>query len=218
MYGGNSMKRAWHVLLILSLSVYFFSGSTVRAGQFNENILKEGDIIFQESRSSQSRAIQLATKSRYTHVGMIFKKNNQWMVLEAVQPVRYTPVKAFIARSTRGHFAVKRLIKADEALTPQTIEKMKQLGASLLGKNYDVYFEWSDANFYCSELVWKIYERTLHLEVGRLAKLREFDLSSPLVKAMMQQRYGNKIPLDEPVISPEAMFQSELLTTVYIAP
>jgi hypothetical protein len=213
------MKRAWHILLIFFAATCIINrGSTLRAEPFSENILKEGDIIFQESHSSQSRAIQLATKSRYTHVGMIFKKSNRWMVLEAVQPVRYTPVKTFIARSTKGHFAVKRLIKADEQLTPPTIEKMKQLGTSMLGKNYDIYFEWSDAKMYCSELVWKIYERTLHIEVGRLAKLKEFDLSSPLVKAMMQQRYGSKIPLEEPVISPEAMFQSELLTTVYAAP
>jgi hypothetical protein len=213
------MKRTLHILLILCATVCFFNNrSTLSAETFSENTLKEGDIIFQESHSSQSRAIQLATKSRYTHVGMIFKQNNQWMVLEAVQPVRYTPVKAFIARSTKGHFAVKRLINADEALTPQTIEKMKQLGKSMLGKNYDLYFEWSDSKIYCSELVWKIYDRILHVEVGKLAKLKEFDLSSPLVKAMMKQRYGNKIPLDEPVISPEAMFQSELLMTVYAAP
>jgi hypothetical protein len=201
--------------MMLTITVCLIS--VLHADPFSEKMLKEGDIIFQESRSSQSRAIQLATKSRYTHVGMIFKQNNQWMVLEAVQPVRYTPVKAFIARSTKGRFAVKRLANADAALTPQTIEKMKQLAQTMLGKNYDLYFEWSDSSIYCSELVWKIYERVLHVEVGKLAQLKEFDLSSPLVKAMIQQRYGNKIPYEEPVISPEAMFRSELLTTVYSA-
>ena len=36
-------------------------------------IIKEGDIIFQTSTSSQSKAIQLATHSKYSHVGIIFK-------------------------------------------------------------------------------------------------------------------------------------------------
>jgi cell wall-associated NlpC family hydrolase len=210
------MKKACFTATILLIIACLIS-STLHADSFSEKILKDGDIIFQESRSSQSRAIQLATKSRYTHVGMIFKQNNQWMVLEAVQPVRYTSLKVFIARSTRGHFAVKRLANADAALTPPTIEKMKQLAKTMLGKNYDLYFEWSDSKIYCSELVWKIYERALHVEVGKLARLKEFDLSNPIVQSMMKQRYGNNIPLDEPVISPEAMFRSELLTTVYIA-
>ncbi len=33
---------------------------------------QNGDIIFQESKSSQSKAIQLATNSRYSHMGIIY--------------------------------------------------------------------------------------------------------------------------------------------------
>ena len=55
--------------------------------------LKVGDIIFQSSNSGQSRAIQLATHSKYSHVGLIFNENDQWMVYEAVQPVCVTPLE-----------------------------------------------------------------------------------------------------------------------------
>jgi len=34
------------------------------------------------------------------------------------------------------------------------------------------------------------------------------------VRAKMRERYGDTAPLNEPVISPVAMFQSTLLTTV----
>ncbi|HRG10273.1 MAG TPA: peptidoglycan peptidase, partial [Cyclobacteriaceae bacterium] len=34
--------------------------------------LKSGDIIFQTSQSSQSKAIQLATRSEYSHMGIIY--------------------------------------------------------------------------------------------------------------------------------------------------
>lgn len=36
--------------------------------------LQDGDIIFQTSQSSQSQAIQLVTKSKYSHMGIIFHK------------------------------------------------------------------------------------------------------------------------------------------------
>ncbi len=44
----------------------------------------------------------------------------------------------------------------------------------------------------------------------------EFDLSSAAVKNKMKERYGNKIPLNELVISPAAIFESELLEEIAV--
>src|SRR5262245_15842995 len=119
---------------------------------------RDGDIIFHTSRSSQSRAIQLATHSKYSHLGIIYKLNGQWMVFEAVQPVKFTPLTNWIGRGEGGHYVVKRL--ADTSLlTDEAVQKMKTAGRAIKGKNYDPYFGWSDDRIYCSELVWKIYER-----------------------------------------------------------
>lgn len=60
-----------------------------------------GDIIFQISRSSQSKAIQLATHSDYSHTGMLVIRNKKPYVFEAVGPVKYT-------HSSSGSPMVKR--------------------------------------------------------------------------------------------------------------
>ena len=86
--------------------------------------------------------------------------------------------------------------------------------ATFEGRPYDLYFEWSDGRIYCSELVWKTYQRALGVELGKLQKLREFDLTDAAVRAKMRQRYGSDVPLDEPVISPGAQFDSPALETV----
>ena len=39
-------------------------------------------------------------------------------------------------------------------------------------------------------------------------------MSDPVVKAKMRERFGSRVPLDEPVISPAAMYDSALLETV----
>jgi len=178
-----------------------------------ESRLRDGDIIFHESQSAQSRAIQLATKSRYSHMGIVYKDRGQWFVYEAVQPVKLTPLRAWIARGRNGHFVVRRL-RDSQRLTPAVLARMKAEGERLGGKSYDLYFEWSDARIYCSELVWKIYKRAAGVEIGRLQKLREFDLSHPAVRAKMRERYGDRVPLEEPVISPAAMFESRELVEV----
>ena len=192
-----------------------FENSKVEVEQLaSEGEIKNGDLIFQTSLSRQSKAIQLATKSKYSHCGIIYKDGNNFFVFEAVQPVKLTSLDKWIARGEDGKYVMKRLKNADKILTSSVLKKMKLIGDRFRGKNYDLTFEWSDDKIYCSELIWKIYKRATGIEIGKLEKLSDFDLTNQLVKKTMKERYGNKIPTEEIVISPEAIFQSELLKTV----
>jgi hypothetical protein len=176
--------------------------------------MQDGDVIFQSSMSGQSQAIQLATHSKYSHCGILFKEGDNFMVFEAVQPVKKTPLTQWIARGDDKHYVVKRLKNREQVLTTEVVKKMKETAKGFEGKNYDLYFEWTDAKIYCSELVWKIYKRAAGVEIGKLEKLKNFDLSNPIVKAKMKERYGSKIPMEEEVISPAAIYDSPLLETV----
>jgi hypothetical protein len=178
-----------------------------------ESQLRDGDVIFHESRSAQSRAIQLATKSRYSHMGIVYRRNGNWFVYEAVQPVKLTPLHEWIARGRDGHFVVKRL-RNPAVLTPAVLREMRAAGEKFRGKPYDLYFEWDDRRIYCSELVWKIYKEAAGIELGSLQELKEFDLSHPAVREKMRERYGSRIPLLEPVISPRAIFESDKLVEI----
>ena len=176
--------------------------------------LRDGDVIFHTSRSSQSVAIQRATGSKYSHMGLIVHRKGRPFVFEAISTVQFTPLDRWIQRGTGSHFVVKRLRNADTLLTPKALEKLRSAAGRFAGRPYDLAFGWSDDRIYCSELVWKAYDRALGLQLGRLQKVRAFDLSDPAVRAKMRERYGNDIPFDEPVISPVAMFESSLLVTV----
>jgi len=180
----------------------------------DKNEIENGDLIFHISLSRQSKAIQLATKSKYSHCGLIYKEGNDYFVFEAVQPVKLTSLDKWIARGKDGKFVIKRLKNADQVISPATLSKMKQIGDQFSGKDYDLTFEWSDDKIYCSELIWKIYQRATGIEIGKLQKLSDFDLTNEVVKKKMNERYGGKIPMDELVISPGAIFDSELLTTI----
>jgi len=176
--------------------------------------LNNGDIIFQDSPSSQSKAIKLATHSKYSHVGIVYVKNGKNYVYEAVGPVIVTPLKKWINHGVNAKYVIKRL-KDTTVLTHKALQKMQKVANSFKGKPYDALFAWSDSRIYCSELVWKIYKRGLGIELGTLKKLKSFDLSHPVVRAKLEERYGNKIPLDENVIAPQGIFDSDLLRTVY---
>ena len=176
--------------------------------------LHDGDIIFQTTKSEQSQAIQIVTHSPYSHVGIIFMREGKPYVYETISTVQYTPLAQWIARDKQLHFVVKRLHNAQQVLTPNAIKKLKAQAMTFKAKPYDLTFEWSDSRIYCSELVWKIYERALGIKIGQLQKLGDFDLSHPLVQYQLKQRYGNKVPLNNTVISPASMFNADNLVMV----
>lgn len=173
---------------------------------------QDGDIIFQSSQSRQSQAVEQATNSPYSHVGIIFIVNGRTYVFEASSKVVYTPLNNWIERGKHKNYIIKRL--KDHNLSSNEIDKLKQVASTFEGKPYDIWFGWDDSYIYCSELVWKIYNRALKLKIGQLQTIKEFNLSSSLVKKILKERYGNKIPYQETVISPVAMFNSPLLITV----
>lgn len=175
---------------------------------------RTGDIIFHTSKSQQSKAIQLATHSKYSHMGIIYNDNGKIYVYEAVQPVKMTPINEWINRGVNGHYVLKRLNNASSVFNEKNIDRLKTAGNRFISKDYDIYFEWSDHKIYCSELVWKMYDEAFGIKIGELQKLSEFDLNNNVVKQLMKERYGDNIPMDEKVISPIAMFNSDKLITI----
>jgi hypothetical protein len=147
-------------------------------------------------------------------MGLVVLRDGAPYVLEASATVRYTPLKKWIERGSGHHYELKRLRDAATTLTPAHISALHQAGARFLGRPYDLTFDWSDDRMYCSELVYKIYDRALGIKIGDLQRVREFDLTDAAVQVKIRERYGREAPLDAPVISPVAMEQSPLLVTV----
>ncbi len=199
-------------ILTFSVVSYAFLITACIAGNLP---LREGDIVFQSFPSQQTKAIQLATKSRYSHVGMILMHDGNLMVYEAVGPVKFTSVNSWIKRDVKKHFVVKRLKNADSILTRQNLAKLTSVALTFEGRPYDIVFKWSDDRLYCSELVWKVFHRALNIDIGNLRKLKDFDLSSREVREILDKRYPDGVPLEETVISPQDVFQSNAMMTVY---
>jgi Permuted papain-like amidase enzyme, YaeF/YiiX, C92 family len=210
---GKDFVEMW----IKSLGLIIFCGMMLSACGINKasDGYQDGDIIFQTSMSRQSVAIQIATKSVYSHMGIIYiNENGDVLVFEAVQPVKFTPLDKWIKRGKDGQYVVKRLKDSDTILTADALSRMVEAGKDFIDKDYDKYFNWSDEEIYCSELVWKIYKRATGVEIGKLERMGDFDLSSEIVQDILHIRYSDGIPYDEQVISPAEMFNSDKLVTI----
>ncbi len=213
--GGHDVIKIFKKTVLGSV-LFFAASASFVASATSRNVqpkFQEGDIVLQTSQSSQSQAIQLATHSKWTHVGIIFFKGTTPYVYEAHGPVGYRTLSAFVSSGLSGKYLVRRL---KTGLSANDVQRLLQEGQKYAGKSYDLYFEWSDDRIYCSELVWKMFNNALGVSVGALQKLGDFDLSSPEVKKIIAERYGSNVPYNEVVISPEAIAADSLvLTSVY---
>ncbi|MBN8222937.1 MAG: YiiX family permuted papain-like enzyme [Spirochaetes bacterium] len=197
-------------LVLLRIAI-FLSAAPLWADQVK---FRNGDIIFQETRSGQAEAIKRATASPYSHVGIIYFEKGKAFVFEATEPVKATALPAFIAHGVGKKYIVKRLKSAATVLTPDIEKKMRAIAMKHKGKHYDWVFGWSDDKIYCSELVWKIYKDGAGIELAQPKRLGDFNLKDPVVEKKLKERYGKKIPYDEPMVSPGQLFESPLLETV----
>jgi hypothetical protein len=180
--------------------------------------LRDGDIVFQHSRSAQSKAVALATRSEWTHMGLVWIKDGEPWVLEAIQPVKLTPLADWAARGIRGRLVIKRLREAERLLTPASVARLHELGAAWLGRPYDPLFQWDDDRLYCSELVYKLLDRAAGVQVGELRKAKDFNLASPDVQRLMAKRFGRpgaRLNPEETVVSPQQIFEDPKLVTVF---
>lgn len=185
--------------------------------------IREGDIIFHKSRSNQSGAIAEAQGNNpWTHMGVLLEVttgSSNWRVFEAIQPVRLTPLRDFIARGRGSEFEVKRWISPYDEQVAQKVDLLKQTLLEFMGVNYDLFFEWSEERLYCSELVYKAYAKAFPElpKIAALQKLGDLRLDGPKMKALIKKRSdaaGHSPNMEEPILTPAQLINSPYLTTV----
>lgn len=210
-------KAFFGIYILLCMGSY-----SVRA---DEPVLMTGDIIFQTSNSNQSYAIMWATKSLYSHVGVIEISGNKKFVIEAISRVSRTPLDKWIKRGRLARYAVYRYGQLNSDQREAVISNAK----ALLGRKYDIYFTSMNNEIYCSELVDIAYKKA-GFTVGKMEKVKDLDVDNILVRRLVEKRW-RKHPvckngvrtfdecwirvLDDELISPENLSKDPHLKKIW---
>lgn len=183
-----------------------------------------GDLIFKESTSGQAAAIKEVTGSRYTHCGIVVKRDGKLCVAEAIDPVRViathdnplSTIGAWFEHGVDSHAVIKRI---RGGLSPDRLEKLEQSMLRFQGKPYDVLFQWSDEKIYCSEFIYDSFENGLGLKIGHVQTFSELHLDGELASRLIKKRYtdeGKQIDPKEKIITPVAVLNDPQLDTIAI--
>lgn len=152
------MKKLLFVLTLLMVGVCSY------ADYYKED--KEGDIVFQTSKSKQSPFVMLATHSIYSHCGIIVFKNNEKYVLEASNVVKLTPFNKWFDKGRFGYCHTYRV----------TNKPIKINYKKYLGQKYDLSFKFNNGRMYCSELVYEIYKNQFGIELCKPRKVSSYHI------------------------------------------
>jgi hypothetical protein len=167
--------------------------------------VREGDVIFQTTQSSQSPLIQIGTRSRITHCGIIVMRDGETYVLETLRTLVLTPLDEFITRGQDGKYWLKRSDK----------ENIQIEYSHYLGKPYDAAFSFDNDIYYCSELVYDIYKKQLGIELCKPKQVGDYLILGTdkfdKIESTMKRRGISK---GQYAVAPVDIFKSEYLHSV----
>jgi len=193
------------LLLIIALPFSSMVMETMTAQTDPVKEVREGDVIFQTSQSQQSPLIQIATRSKISHCGIIVMKDGEPYVLETLKTLVITPLDKFITRGKGGRYWLKR----------SNIENIKIKYDSYLGKPYDLAFKFDNDKFYCSELIYDIYKNQLGIELCEPKKVSDYLILGtdklPMIEKAMKKRGITK---EQYAVAPVDIFESDYLEDV----
>jgi len=202
------MFRIIGVLWLLGLAQY---ASALPRG---EAALRSGDVVLQTSRSAQSTFIQQATRSSWSHVGLVEVRPGGAVVLEAVGPVKATPWRTWRARGVGGRVLVLR----PPGVPPDALARVVAEARRELGKPYDALFGWGDEALYCSELVHKAFLRGAGVALGEKERLGDLLAKArgrrPDLARAAAKRWRGAPPPDLELVTPAAIARDQRLERV----
>jgi hypothetical protein len=171
--------------------------------------VQEGDIVFQPlPQSGLVDAIEGVSLSIYSHCGIVERKDGDWYVIEAIGPVRETPLGDWIDRGRGHYFDAFRLTSDLQPKVPAILAAAR----GYLGRPYDIHYSFDDERIYCSELVFKAVKTATGHQLGKVERLG--DLNWQPHEAFIRSIEGI-IPEDREMITPRALSEAKELTLVY---
>ncbi len=195
-------------ILALSINLLIFA-----APAFAQK-LESGDLIFHTSTSPQSKAIQKATGSRLSHMGVIDMTSGRPMVIEGRGTSHPAQFNEFINRDPNRYYVIYRFPNLTD---DQKLMVVREARAQL-GRPYDKWFTFHNSAIYCSELAWNAF-RGIAVSLGTVQKVGQLSLGSEMVKQLMRDRAGQH-PLCARVSRDQCranIFNDDIITPISIA-
>jgi hypothetical protein len=207
------MPRLCYALAIL---LAFMPGACARRARPADPLAQHeyepmaGDFLFQSlPHNPLIDAIEGCTHSPFSHCGIVVNRGGSWRVIEAIGPVKETPLPVWIVQGRSNAYVAYRLREPLRSKVPEIIASAQRY----LGRPYDIHYDLDDEKIYCSELLWKSTRDASGIELGKMQKLGELDWQPHA--DVIRKVEGGLLPLERSMITPRSVAEDPRLEEVY---
>lgn len=181
--------------------------------------LKNGDLIFiGNSEGNLSKAITDVTKNSktasYSHVALIEKEGKEFFVLHSAPQngSERIPLQNFL-KEERKNSKLIDVYRINPKYKPNFNNAIRQ-AKSMLGKPYNFTYVLSDTAYYCSDFVYKAFEKDSIFEMNPMTFKNPGEEEFNPIWVEFYQKLNMEIPEGKPGCNPNGMAASEKLIKV----
>ncbi len=199
---------------VLFLSILFYSCNLSKKIE-----LRTGDLLFQDlDCGALCDAIENATLGqngeRFSHIGIVERKDDEIYVIEAYDGVSKTPINVFLNRdlkpNEKSRVVVGRLKSEYHSSIPNAIKEANKR----IGLAYDNEFKLNNNKYYCSEFIYDIFKNNskslFKVKAMTFVNKKTNTIDSAWIKHF--KKLNIPIPEDHLGCNPIDYYQSEKLT------
>jgi len=185
----------------------------IHQAKASEKFLNVGDVFLVSYPCYLCRAIELEEGMPYSHIAMVAKnKYGQWGMVESLKSgFDWVSWNDFWSRKLTGESNVLHIRHVFNALKIISFQVMEK---SYGGTFYDPLFAWGNRDevgkekFYCSELLYKIFQKSLGKQFHLVPKKMHFDHAFEFWNSYYLG-YSAKVPAGELGLSPADYVKSK---------
>jgi hypothetical protein len=170
----------------------------------------DGDVLFQAlPHNPLVDAIEGVSNSKMSHCGIVEKNDGKWFVIEALGEVHGTPLEEWSERGRDEWFAAYRFTPEYQKQVPEILAAAE----SFSGRPYDFHYSFDDDAIYCSELVFKAFQKVTGRGLGQPRQLQELNWRPN--EEFIRSLEGGGLPLDREIITPVDLSRAPELVKVH---
>lgn len=200
----------FELMIKVVLCMWFVFITSANSFSDNQYTPSEGDLIFQSlPHGDLVDAIEGASNSVYSHVGIVMSTKNGWFVREALGNVHDVELSVFVNRGRNKSIGVFRLKPGFKEHIPQFLNATNKY----LERPYDIRYRMDDEYIYCSELVYKAFNDATGIKMGKLVELGSLNWGKH--EQLIVSLEGGVVPKDRQMITPVALSKANQLQLIY---
>jgi len=217
------MKNPFQISL---LYLILLTPTIFLSGQQTCFLPQHGDLLFQDLDCGPlCEAIESVTEgyqgADFSHMGLVVLRSDssRWVLEASGEGVIETPLEQFIHRSADSSGKPKIMVARLKEPYLQLIPEVMQLKEKYLGLPYNTSYIWNDSTYYCSQLIYTLFEQANDGKPFFELQAMTFKVPNGSEMNTAWKEYykelGIEIPEGKPGCNPGGISRSEKLEVVF---